>query len=42
MHGASVIASIDLAWPDLRIGVEATSAQWHTGPRRGSIGSEAT
>jgi len=30
-----LMARIDLAWPDIRVGVEATSEHWHTGPRRG-------
>ena len=42
MNGASLIASIDLAWPDLRIGVEATSAQLAHRTSARTKGSEAT
>ena len=34
----ALIARIDVAWPDVLIGVEATSDQWHAGPRRGRAG----
>jgi hypothetical protein len=30
-----LIGKIDLAWPDIKLGIEATSLRWHKGPRRG-------
>jgi hypothetical protein len=30
-----VVAVIDVAWPELRLGLEADSELWHWGPRRG-------
>ncbi len=30
-----LLGKIDIAWPDVMLGVEATSARWHEGPRRG-------
>lgn len=30
-----LLAVVDVAWPELRIGLEADSEMWHWGPRRG-------
>ena len=29
------IGDLDIAWPELKLGMEATSLRWHKGPRRG-------
>ncbi len=32
-----LVAVIDLAWPEFRLGLEADSEMWHWGPRRGRV-----